>query len=62
MRAVDARARLEAVIAKKGSVAQAAKDLGVTKQYVYDLKRGFRPFSVKMLEKLGLRREVVDAR
>lgn len=62
MKPVDARARLEAVIAKKGSVAEAAKDLGVTKQYVYDLRRGVRPFSVKMLEKLGLKREIVEAR
>ena len=47
-------------IAGRPSQAAAAIELGVSAAYLVDLKRGRRGFSDVMLEKLGLRRVVID--
>ena len=56
----DPRAALLEFIASQGTQKSAAAALGVSATYLVDLKRGRRGFSDVMLEKLGLRRVVID--
>ena len=59
---VDAVARLRALCKEAGTQQDAAKRLGCSAPHVVDLLRGRRRFSDAMLEKLGLRRTVIEAR
>ena len=59
---VDAVARLRAVVKQEGSQKAAAKRLGCGPVYIGDLLKGQRAFSDKILQRLGLRRTVIEAK
>ena len=53
---------LQTRVERAGNQKEAAKELGISPQYLNDLLKGRRPFSDKMLEKLGLMTRVVRLR
>ena len=59
---VDAVARLQRLVREVGSQKAAAQQLGCSNPMVTDLLMGRRKFSDAMLEKLGLRRTVIEAK
>lgn len=59
---IDALARLRALVKEHGTARAVAAAWGVSEVYVHDLLRGQRRFSDNILEKLGLRRTVVEAK
>ena len=61
MKTQDPTTKLKALIKEHGSQAAVARLLGVSDPYLSDLVLGRRPFSERMLTKLGLKRVVVAA-
>lgn len=59
---IDALARLRALVKERGTARAAAAAMGVSEVYVHDLLRGQRRFSDNILEKLGLRRTIVQVK
>lgn len=60
MKDIDATARLKSRVKAAGSQRQLARDFGVHETYISALVNGRVPFSDDMLDKLGLRRAVVE--
>lgn len=59
MTRVDARQRLRGMVRVHESQKSAAKALGISQQYLCDLLKGRRPFSARVLQKLGLQQVIV---
>lgn len=62
MKAVNEADRLRAFVERYDHQKDAAEALEISGPYLSDLLKGRRPFSARMLEKLGLRQIVVEAR
>lgn len=62
MKDSEALTRLKALVARTGSQVAAAKHLRCSQPYVSDMLAGRRNFSAVMLEKLGLRRQLVESK
>lgn len=59
MTRVDAKGQLRGLVRAHASQKLAAKQLGISQQYLCDLLKGRRPFSARVLDKLGLRQVIV---
>lgn len=57
-----ARRKLAAHVTRFDTQALAAKNLGISAQYLGDLLKGRRTFSESILGKLGLKRSIQEAR
>ncbi len=62
MKTWDPRKTLEQVVKEAGTQRAAADKLDISQQYLCDLLSGRRPFSEKMLAKLGLESVIVRSR
>ena len=59
---IDARAKLVRAIKEAGGQRKLAREFGVPQQYISQMVNGERPLSDGILEKLGLRRTIIDTR
>lgn len=60
MKANEVLRRLEAAIEEAGSQAALADRLGISRQFVNDVRAGRKEPSDKILAGIGLRREIVE--